>query len=286
MVEQEIRPTTSYHKLGDWERVLGLETTRIAVAGTIPERQTQVLAALRRAAGVGSSIPEVQAAVAPLLGYTSTSDLEILETPRDNLTTAHTYAATTPVAIPGPGSVARNITVADDTLVSQAGAQVTLFVTHAAAEDLSVTLSNPGAQLTKTWAAGSLGSGALISTDERRLYAPEFADLNILGTWILTVISSGAAGTLENASIFVEGIGRTSGGFDGLGGAIFEWGPFIDPTKVNAGAGGAVDYKGVRLVVESFAQSHTLGTIIRGSETISPGDPLAIPDNQTQFPMK
>jgi len=282
LLRQESFPGTAYYRLPDWERLLGLDGTRTARLGTISQRQAQVVAAWRLALGTGSSIPEIRAAVAPLLGYDVASDIEIIETPRAVLTSAHTYASPGSYAIPGPGSVNAVVIVPDSAKVSSGGAQILLTLTHPSVEDLSVTLTGPTGD-SYTWNAGSLGSGSL-SGDDRVLRTPELAGAGVGGSWTVTITSTGASGTADAVSVFVEGIGRDWTGHDGLGAAIFDWGVFVDPTLINHGGGGAVDYAAIQRIIERFSQSHDIGRVIRGSATVNPGTAAIIPGDPSAIP--
>ena len=110
------------------------------------------------------------------------------------------------------------------------------------------------------------------------------------GSW--SVVHTFAIGAQEIKQIHVASptevrlFGWDSAGNDGLGAVIFEWGVFLDPTQVGDGAGvSGVDYPAIRRAIGRLSPAHTLGarqplgTIVRGSSTVSPGTPLAIPDD-------
>ena len=283
ILRQESFVSRARYDLADWERLFGLLQTRIAKHGTIPQRQAQVVAAWRVAAGQEPSLPEIRALVGAYLGYTDPSAVDVRECQRGAMRTLHSYKA---VAgdIPGPGSLTRQVYVADYPRVGKMGVQLSLFIDHPSAEDLTVTLtgpSSPAGQASKSW---TLRAGALASSEEIRLYDISAAGKTIWGTWTLTITSGGAAGTLDHALVFVEGIGRDQQGHDGLGGALFEWGVFVDPTLVNGGAGGFVDYRGVQRILDQFTQSHRVARVIRGSLTTDIGTSHAFPGDTNCIP--
>lgn len=278
LVRQESFPSKSRYVLAEWEHFFGLDTTRLARVGTIPQRQAQLVAAFRLAAGQEPSLPEIRALVGAYLGYTDPDSLLIVETSRTALRALHSYSRG-PYTIPGSGSLDVVFLVPDGPRISQSGVQLSLFIDHPSAEDLSFDLVGPLSaygQASKSWIA-PFGVGAIVSTDELRIYDADAKNKTIFGAWKLTITSSGASGTLTEARLFVEGVGRGIYRRDGRAAPIFDWGVFVDPTLVNGGAGGAVDYVLVQRILDGFNQAHCKANVIRGSETINPGIPEAIP---------
>lgn len=146
------------------------------------------------------------------------------------------------------------------------------------------------AQAVLTWAAPIPGqpSGALIG--KILLYAnagtPAVGNpvaCQLLGQWTIAVSSSAAAGTVNSAALFVEGVGRDSAGNDGLGAEIFDWGVLIDRSL--EGVVNPSDHDGVKAAMARFAQAHSLGnqsliqiSTIAGGVGAVPDDTYAIPD--------
>lgn len=270
LLRREIIPHLSRYKLPSWERIFGLETTRIAKQGTIPQRQAQVLGAWRAAAGQGSSIPVVQAVLGPLLGYLPTTTVEVLEADRSALTAAHSYWPAADTAIPNGATTTIAIDVSlHGGKVAKAGAQLWLVFASAGLSSYTFTLTAPDGS-SKTW-AGSWASVPL------KLYAPELADKAIQGIWRLSITNnSGADNTLYSGStLFVEGVAPRQD----TAGAVFHWGVYADPAHVGE-SGVAPNYDEAFRAIKRLTFSHCRGRLLLSKEPwpgTSSGAHAAIP---------
>lgn len=251
ILRREVAPQFSRYKLPSWERIFGLETTRITKIGTIPQRQAQVMAAWRAAAGQGSSIPAVQGALAPLLGYSPGTEVQVVETDRSSITLVNSYdvCGGVDVAIPA-GTTVLTIPVNDGGKVSAAGAMLNLAF---ASEDLSLysfTLTGPDGTA-HTWNAGWTQAPLV-------LRSKAFVRKAIQGRWTLSIVNgSGASNTLYTAStLFVEGIARGQQ----TAGAVFEWGVYADPAHLGENGTGA-NLEEARRAVTKMRFAHTEGSL-------------------------
>jgi hypothetical protein len=258
LVRREILPHLSRYKLPSWERIFGLETTRVAHAGTIPQRQAQVIGAWRAAAGQGSSRAAVQAVIGPLFGYDTTTEVEIVECDRSALTLLHSYDWTGGVdtalntsAVNG-GLTTFTMVVTDGGKVSVAGATLTLAFNDPETSNYDFALVAPDGT-TKTWTGGA-------STSPLVLRGAEFAGAAINGIWTLRITNHTlVANTLLSAStLFVEGMQRGQS----TAGAAFEWGVYADPALLSE-SGTPANFAQARAMLRRLAFSHTLGCLIR-----------------------
>jgi hypothetical protein len=276
----ETNPLTMVLDVDRWEAAFGLSQTWAAQQGTPQQRQAQVLSAWRRSAV--ATFNNIRAIVQPYFNYTDPSQIQIVETDRDQLTRAHTYPmTTTPTGIPvaiSPNSV--SVTVLDGPACSDAGAQVFLNLDGHLGE-IEFTLWGPAGPPNQTvhFRAGYFGSG-VVSGFDLRLDVPEFAWQPIGGLWQLFFLSHGPdAGTLNSASLFVEGEGRNADDSEGLGAAIFEWAVVFDPALVAPGA--AADLKGALAALRAIAPAHTLvNLVLKGGGLFG----AAIPDTSSAIP--
>lgn len=284
---REFLPSTAIQKLPDWEGALGISETPAATGGTTAARQRQVVAKLREWGA--SNLPNIRSAVQAFVEYADPADISVMECSRADLTTAHTYTFPAGV-IPAAGSYSQSITIRDTARVSKAGAFVWVNITHTTIEDLSIVFYIGGAPYTVV-ATGALGSGSV--TNAQYLFAVTDAYNSLFTSGArLDVINAGAnAGNVNSAganktAVFVEGIGRDGPvgavpGNDGLGAAQFEWGVFVDPTKTTVSE---PDYTAILRTIQRMNPAHCIGTVIRGSGSVSAGSPYAIPDDVNCIP--
>jgi len=241
----ETNPAQIVRFLPSWQAALDLASTRIATTGNVKQQQAQVVAGIRACSG-NLSIPSLQALLGPFLDYADPAQLVVLEPDRAALRTAHTYSPTTtlPAAIPNvfPPLVCE-WTIADDGPVSEAGAQVVVNITGNL-EDLTFTLYGPGGVNQQVFFdRGELGEGAVVaksfmlyaSSNKVRLDAQSIKGPT-RGVWRLICASQGAAGTLHDASLFVEAHGRAASGVEGLGKSLFEIAVIADPLLMGPNA--------------------------------------------------
>jgi hypothetical protein len=250
LLRREIAPQLAQYKLRDWERVFGIDTSQIAQIGTVTERQAQVIAGWRAAAGQGSSIPAVQAVLGPLLGYFPTTPVEVIEANRPALTKAHTYGPSIDIALP-VGTTIIDIPVNDGGTVAAMGAQLLLSFASAPVSGFSVALRAPAGQA-KAWTPSWTALSGV-------LYGPEFAEVQIQGHWSLAIINtSGVANTLKAGSgVFVEGIATGQE----TGGAIFTWGVYADPAHLGEN-GTPGDFGAAQAALDHLAFAYTRGILI------------------------
>jgi subtilisin-like proprotein convertase family protein len=275
ILRAELSPATAVYKLVEWERVFGIASSRIALGGTIPQRQAQVVAAWRRAAGQGSTPAIARAILGPLLGYTDPAQLEVIECPRASLD-AITEQDIAPFAtIPALGQLLETIAVPDQGAVSAGGVRLRLQIDHPHIEALTVGLSGPtGAKGQALCAWTKLGTGSGTAAGDIWLRAASAAGKTVGGAWTVAIVNaSGDAGTLQYATLQVEGIGR-DGSAEGLASEIYRWAVRVDPALVGVTHPG--DIAAARAALQRLAPAHTRSFLCF---KMTGGSPVAICDD-------
>jgi hypothetical protein len=256
--------------LADWESALGLVPS---FGATTAQRQAAIIARFREF-GAASCIPAIQSILAPLLGYATATQLQIVEMSRSSLTAAHTYANAS--GFSGFGlSVTQTVTVADQGTVSDAGPQVTFA--GASFNAPTVTLTSPDGHVA-TWSGGAgAGQGLFPAVSAFTLCAPSLAGVQVGGTWTLQVADA-VFGSATSWSLFVEGVGPATTGAspppEGLGASIFEWSVLVDPTL--AGVTAPADFARARAAIQRIEPAHTTGYLV---QKMSGGSSVAIYDD-------
>ena len=295
ILRREIAPQFSRYKLPSWERIFGLETTRITKSGTVPQRQAQVTAAWRAAAGQGSSIPAVQGVLAPLLGYLPSTTVQVLECDRSALTLAHSYdvCGGADVTIPA-GTTTLSVLVNDGGKVAAMGAMLNLAFASSDLSTYAFTLTGPDGT-SHTWDDGWSAVPLVLRSPGQKTVpvrgsdgevhlvhvATGFGGKQIQGVWQLAITNgSGVSNTLYSAStLFVEGIAR---GQD-TAGAIFHWGVYADPAHLGEN-GVQPNFAEAQKAIRKLSFSHTVGNLILSISPwpgVSSGAHAAIPGRCT-----
>lgn len=253
----ELGGRTMVARLPDWEAILGVARSKLALFGTLDQRRALVIAR-RREWGL-PTIPSIQGALQGLLGYVPT----IIETDRPTLTAANTHALPSlPLTIPASGSVSAGVFIGDNAPASQMGAQFSITITHPHVEELVVTLLGPDS-LAAVFTG--LGTGS-VTGKTYRFSAPSFAGHPITGTWqvFISDLAGVATGTWSSHAgdgIFVEGIGRDPlSGADGLGANIFDWAVLINEASVSTTT---YDFASVAALVQRWNPAHSRGYAVR-----------------------
>lgn len=216
--------TAGSERLRDWERYLGISDTRTALFGTVDARRSAVISRLREYGTPTSAM--IRAVLAPLLGYSDSSTLTLLEPSRTSIRTTNEYLgtvgnATMSMVLPGiwifwvsDGGRCAGVPVLDLTLT-----------TTGDNDDTAIGLQAPSGQLYVVY--GKLRGTATSQT--YRVYFPEAAAVSsVMGRWRAFVYLSGAnTGTFDAARMFVEGVARDGG----KAGGVYEWAAVFEPTK-------------------------------------------------------
>jgi uncharacterized protein YmfQ (DUF2313 family) len=224
----EFDPAGCLEKVPDWERALNLVpgTQNVGTNRTIPQRRQAIVGKLRESGA--STLANIRAAVAPVLGYSDPSTLQVLETNRAALTAKHTYNdGNATLSVTSGNTVTRLINVADAGFPA-GGVQLVLNLTNNVSSSWKVILTAPNGSTNYTWQGFSFGFNA---GDDTYLYAPStFAAADIYGTWTVAVKNvSGSTQAWSSANLFVEGL--TNGG---TGADIYYWGIYVDPSLANS----------------------------------------------------
>jgi Uncharacterised protein conserved in bacteria (DUF2313) len=268
----------SLGRIVDWERCLGLASSRTAIFGTLTQRRAQVVSRLRERGA--PTVGLIQAVLAPLLGYADASQLVVLQPNRTDERTQHTYG----VGDLGSGyytGMAQQIIkfyVDDDAALSAMGAQADLVLTCGSLEQTKLTLVAPSGEFSSIQ---NLGRGAASSMPIRACF-PNFRAARVFGPWLLEVEATGLdSGNVSDASLFVEGFGRDLCGFDGLSAALFEWAVVYEPLKSN----GQSDIDAARAAIQRLTYGCRIGGLVfiaDPSVGLAAGDYGMIPnDNAT-----
>jgi len=271
LIRTEFMPSTCVQKLPDWEAALGLAGSLTAATGSNSARQAAIMAKLRESGA--STLDNVRATIAPLLGYADPADLVIYEPSRAAQKAAHSYGESGMSVSFTTSAAVRSLGLHDGGWLSAASVQLSLTLTHSDMSLVTVVLTAPsGATITWTsFATGSassttyvlygLGSSAVSTTTDG------LVGESMPGDWSVSVSASSGTGTLIAWSLFAEGIG----GKRGLGESMFEWAVYADPLLVNS-----PDYVAVRAALQRIKPAQTLADLLL---SIDP-----IPDNNTTIP--
>lgn len=276
---REVNPLTCDENLARWERLFRIP----ARTATLAQRRARVLSRWRE---VGQTVckPMVQAVLAPLLDYQNAADVVIIEADREAQRELHTYVWVGSKSF-SLSSATVHWHVYDDALVSPAGAQVDLTLTHSDISKIACTLHAPGGQ-TATVAVGKLGRGSA-SGDTFRAYFPSLAGVAVGGTlggrWKLVIGATSGTGTLTAADLFVEGFGRDGARRDGLGAAVWRWGVMVEDSKLGPNA----DLVAAREALERISYACRVPALLRrsvGSGALPAGEYGAIPNDPNSIP--
>lgn len=266
-LRREIFPDQVIDKLSDWEIFLGISKFFIARFGAIAQRQQAVVSKIRERGAFNDAT--IQSVIAPLLGYFSTTSLEVLRASKTDLRLAHTYSSAALWTIPDATTQMQKVEVLDGGIISKAGARLILELGGAGPYTFTAKLQTPGGAKSKTWTVTTTAGAAL-----QVFYAPELADANITGNWKLTITNASGGNLPIIWSVFVEGIARDQE----TGGATWHWGVYADPAHV--GEAGFSDFQAVRASIERIKHSHGVGRIITSKEPwpgVESGAHAAIP---------
>jgi hypothetical protein len=221
----------------------------------------------------------IQAVLAPLLGYADASQLVVLQPNRIDERTQHTYG----VGDLGTGSYTGmtqqiiKFYVDDDAALSAMGAQVDLVVTCGDLAELTLTIIAPSGEFAHIQNLGRGGASAL----PIRACFPTFKAERILGPWVLEIEALASnSGNVSDASLFVEGFGRDTAGFDGLSAAMFEWAVVYEPLK----SSGQTDFDAARAAIQRLTYGCRIGGLVfiaGASVGLSTGDYGMIPNDNT-----
>ena len=277
----ELNPSTMVEKIPDWELACGLTNTPVAKFGTVAQRRNAVLAVLR--AHASFSLDDIRAAVQPYFLYADPTQIEIIETNRDDLRTAHTYVNASPIILGVNATGGTVINVLDDPRVSPAGATVQIELTGLL-EELSFTVTGPdGSGGAVQFPAGHLGAGS-VTFEVFTLFCKQFAGQSIHGPWRFDVRTGPTMGaTVDAWTLFVEGLGviydymgQRAG--QGLGAAIYEFAVVADPALLGTG----YDLNAAYRAIQAIKPAHVLGSLVVKNGVAGvcaiPDEPETIPD--------
>jgi hypothetical protein len=252
LLRSEIVPSKSLYKLPDWEQLFGLSTRRTTKVGTVPQRQAQIQSAWRAAAGQGSSSPEVQSVIGPLLGYFATTAVEIINADRAALKTAHSYGPSSNVTVAASSTTTISIYVPDYGTVSAGGAHLALNFTSADLTGYTIELDSADGLTTKTW-ADNWTSGPI------ELFGAEFIGKPSRGSWTLKITNpNGVSNTLSAGGLlFVEAISPKQQ----TAGASSFWGVYADPAHLGE-SGVPADIDAAYDALQRLKQAHETADII------------------------
>lgn len=242
-------PSQVIDKLPDWEKFLGVARFFIARFGTTTQRQAAVVSKIRERGAFIDTL--VQAVLAPLLGYATSTPLEVMRASRSEIRIANTYTTGPSLtSIPNSSSTMISVKVRDGGKVAKMGARLILEFGAGGPYSGTLTVEAPD---------GTTLSFPIVNADSAGLtcfYAPGFAGASINGYWQITVANTTGSTMPVIVSIFVEGIARDQN----TGGAAAHWGVYADPAHV--GEQGFSDIEAVLASIERIKHSHDVGSLI------------------------
>ena len=263
-------------RLRDWERSLGLASSKTALFGTLEARRRPVISRLREYGP--PTIPMIQGVLAPLFDYADPADVVVLECDRPTLRAAHTYTGVLTSASTAISCV-YTWRVFDDGRLSASGVQLDITLTHGDLTKLSAYVVAPSGE---TATVSDFGRGAA-SGDIVRVCLPDMTAASVMGEWTVEISASSGAGTVDAVEAFVEGAGRDSSGRPGLSAAQYEFGVVYESDK----GGGGFDIAAARAAIQRISYATRIGALIlreadgtlpAGEYTLLPDDDNAIPD--------
>jgi subtilisin-like proprotein convertase family protein len=276
-LRREASPLTVLEDIPEWETSCGMTQSVIALEGTPAQRRAQIISRLRERGA--TTVEMVRAVMQPFLKYADSTQIVIKETDRGALRTEHTRPWSGMLTF--PPEVSLTWKVRDDAKVSRAGAQVDLHINTANLGNVTATLVAPDGRsvvLTK------IGRGSRTGLEPNlRLYFKAHAGNAIMGIWTLRLNSANVGDTVELASLFVEGEGRDSKGYDGLGAMKGQWGVVVEEDKLAPDA----DLRGALGSLRRINYATRASFLIRrsrGAGALPPGQLAAIPDNPGTIP--
>ncbi len=263
--------TAGSERLRDWERYLGIADTRTALWGTLDARRAAVVSRLRE---YGTPTAEmIRAVLAPLLGYSDSSTLTLLEPSRSSIRTTNEYLgslgnATMSMVSPGiwifwvsDGGRCAGVPAIDVTITTSDDNTAT-----------AIGLQAPSGQLYMVY--DKLRGTATSQT--YRVYFPEAAaESSVMGRWRAFVYLSGVnTGTLDAARLFIEGVDRDGGKASG----IFEWAAVYEPLK----SSGSPDFSAALAAASRLGLATRRGGIVHIADAgvgLAVGDYAMIPSD-------
>lgn len=274
----EVNPSTMTEKIPDWESACGLTNTPIAKFGTLDQRRNAVLAVLRTSGSF--SYDDIRAIVQPYFLYADPSQIQIIETNRAALRTAHTYTYGITTTVLAASTQTLGVVVADDPRVSPAGAHLLLNL-DGYVGDITLTLTGPdGFQV--SFPPGTLPPRSVMG-QAYDLVALGFAGHVINGIWRLQVRTESSFLTLNSWGVFVEGIGNIYDTStppakidEGKGADLFQFAVLADPLLLGTG----YDVQGAQRSLTRWKPAHTNGVIF----TMGSFGGYAIPDTVSATP--
>lgn len=278
-LRRERNPSTSVEKLPDFELALGLQYSNTSQNGSIKQRQAQVLGRFRETGGL--TLDSLRAVMNSYLNYADRTQIVITEPDRAALKAAHTYDFVYPAALGASTTVLLNTVggvVADAGFISDMGAQLFINVQVAGSGSSGIIQLVGPDGFTREWAVNDYRSlGVVVGMNtvfDLVLYAPEFAPYldpdgytvrrrGVFGIWTLVIKNMDQ---LNSSSLFVEGVGRSNAGVDGLGAEMFRWSVDADSTKVGAG----YDLLGAAAAVVRMNHAHLDGKLKYDGVVVDP----------------
>lgn len=264
-LRREQFPSMVVDKLPDWERFLGIARFFLARFGSIAQRQQAVVSKIRERGPFIDSL--VKAVLGPLLGYFTSTPLEILRADRNAIRVKHTYSiGLDGWSIPAGTTSSRSIKTHDGGKIAQMG--VRLFLEFGLGGPFTgfVTLTGPGYEQTFPIAAD--GAIAVV------YYAKAFAGSLMSGWWRATVQNTSAGAMPIIVSFFAEGVGTNQN----TAGAVAHWGVYADPAHV--GESGYSDLEAADAAVARIKHADSVGRIITSKQPwpgVTSGTHAAIP---------
>ncbi len=263
--------TSGSERLRDWERYLGIADTRTALFGTVDARRSAVISRLREYGTPTSAM--IRAVLAPLLGYSDSSTLTLLEPSRSSIRTTNEYLgslgnATMSMVSPGiwifwvsDGGRCAGVPAIDVTITTSDDNTAT-----------AIGLQAPSGQLYMVY--DKLRGTATSQT--YRVYFPEAAaESSVMGRWRAFVYLSGVnTGTLDAARLFIEGVDRDGGKASG----IFEWAAVYEPLK----SSGSPDFSAALAAASRLGLATRRGGIVHIADAgvgLAVGDYAMIPSD-------
>lgn len=210
---REIHPLFCVEMLGEWERFLGIELTRIALEQrSVEDRRALVLARLREKGPL--TVAALEAIFAAAARYAARTHPEVLTIASTSLRPANRYIDVfgSAIAVPvsttfdGTNLIRYTPTLLDGGVVWDAGALVVLTLSTANTEGLRIQLTGPDGTVAQ-WEGGPTGL-----TTQPYLRSPAHAGKAIHGAWRLNVYRIAGAPAVDLIEWQLYVLGKHHGG--------------------------------------------------------------------------
>ena len=161
-LKAEVVPDQIVQKIPDWFEAFGMQGSSIAHSASVSRQRAAIISRLRESGGF--DFADVQAIVAPLLGYSDPTTLVVLDDNWDQVDPTFTYgdSAPNPQRFTHVVPYVRELWIYDGGTVNAGDIRVRVMLTTAALETVSIRVTSPTGKF-RVWSW--FGSGAVATKE-------------------------------------------------------------------------------------------------------------------------